>query len=79
MKILTISEMIEQLEAIKEKEGDIHVVESVSFVTEAGKTYDYCAIDDMTVKTLETNEIAYNNRSIYDSVPPKQLRCVVLL
>lgn len=79
MKILTISEMIEHLEAIRDKEGDIHVVEAVSFVTEAGKVYDYCAIEDMTVKTLETNEIAYNNRSIYEPVPPNQLRCVVLL
>jgi len=71
MKILTISEMIEQLEAIKEKEGDIGIVFKVFC--------NYEAIEDMTVKTLETNEIYYNNSSIYAPKPPPQLRCVVLL
>lgn len=75
MRILTISEMIEQLEAIKEKEGDIAIVTEYQY----GNYKPYMAVEDMTVKTLETHEIAYNNSSIYGPLPPNQLRCVVLL
>ncbi len=79
MKILTISEIIEQLEAIREKEGNIHIVQEAFITSENGKMYEYGAIDDITVKTIETNKIAYNNSSIYAPVPPPELRCVVLL
>ena len=74
MKILTISEMIEQLEAIKEKEGDIGVVVEEP----TARVNAYMTIDDMYVNTIETKRIAYNNSSIYAPVPPDELRCVVL-